>query len=87
MTSYTFDRHDLEDNGGSPNETSTSYSYNFTFPYEDPAIINPDELASFPKSSCPSYSGPFPHHESHLVNRRNPLRDGKNITITDNHLD
>lgn len=85
MANYEMDRHDLGDLGGNPNTTNDSYR--FTFPYEDPAIINPDELATFPKTKCPSHDGVFPHHESHLVNRRNPLRDGKNITITDNHLD
>jgi hypothetical protein len=85
MANYTIDRHDLGDLGGDPENMSMSSSYGFNLPYEDPAIINPDELASFPKTTCPSHNGSYPHHESHLVNRRNPLRDGKNITITDNH--
>ena len=85
MANYTMDRHDLGDLGDYPNNMNSSYD--FKFPYEDPAIINPDELASFPKTTCPSHNGSFPHHESHLVNRRTPVRDGKNITITDNHLE
>ena len=85
MANYTMNRHDLGDLGGNPNMTMSSYD--FTFPYEDPAIINPDELASFPKTTCPSHTGSFPHHESHLVNRKYALRDGKSITITDNHMD
>ncbi|MCO6148294.1 hypothetical protein [Flavobacterium sp. NRK1] len=84
MANYAMNRHDLGDLGGNPNSMSNSYD-NFIFPYEDPAIINPDELASFPKTTCPSHNGGYPHHESHLVNRRTPVRDGKNITITDNH--
>ncbi|MDV6168769.1 hypothetical protein R1T16_10055 [Flavobacterium sp. DG1-102-2] len=84
MANYTIDRHDLGDLGGYPDNMNTSY--NFTFPYEDPAIINPEELASFPKTTCPSHSGTYPHHESHLVNRKYTHGDGKNITITDNHL-
>lgn len=84
MANYTMNRHDLGDLGGNPYQMNTS-SDNFTFPYEDPAIINPDELASFPKVTCPSHG--YYHHESHLVNRRTPVRDGKNITITDNHPD
>lgn len=84
MANYTMNRHDLGDLGGNPYQTNASGD-NFTFPYEDPAIINPDELASFPKTTCPS--GGHYHHESHLVNRRTPVRDGKNITITDNHPD
>lgn len=86
MANYTMDRHDQEGPGGYPDNMNSSYD-NFTFPYEDPAIINPDELASFPKTTCPSHNGSYPHHESHLVNRRTPVRDGKNITITDNHPD
>lgn len=84
MANYKMNRHDLGDLGGNPYQTNTSAD-NFTFPYEDPAIINPDELASFPKTTCSS--GGHYHHESHLVNRRTPVRDGKNITITDNHPD
>jgi len=53
--------------------------------YEDPAIVNPGELATFPKAVQEHHS--HHHHESHLVNKRTPVRDGRNITRTDNHPD
>jgi len=57
--------------------------------YGDPAVINPEELASFPKQVTKD-NNPYHHHhhESHLVNKRTtPVRDGRNITRTDNHPD
>ncbi|RYD91136.1 MAG: hypothetical protein EOP54_22935 [Sphingobacteriales bacterium] len=51
-------------------------------PYGDPADINPEELATFPKQVN---STGLHHHESHLVSHRTPVRDGRNITRTDNH--
>lgn len=53
----------------------------------DPAIINPEELATFPKQVKSDGSYHHHHHESHLVNKRTPVRDGRNITRTDNHPD
>ena len=53
--------------------------------YPDPAIINPEELATFPKQVKDGTSYHHHHHESHLVNKRTPVRDGRNITRTDNH--
>ena len=52
--------------------------------YADPAVFNPEELATFPK---PVKHDSYHHHshESHLVNKRTPVRDGRNITRTDNH--
>lgn len=50
-------------------------------PYGD-ADLNPDELATFPKQQT---SDGHHHHESHLVSHRTPVRDGRNITRTDNH--
>lgn len=85
MANYTMDRHDLGNPGGHPNEMNTTYGGDFKFPYEDPAITNPDELATFPKTVS---NNPYhPPHESHLVSKRTPVRDGRNITITDNHPD
>lgn len=55
--------------------------------YPDPAIINPEELATFPKQVTID-NHHHHHHESHLVNsKRTPVRDGRNITRTDNHPD
>jgi hypothetical protein len=57
--------------------------------YEDPAIVNPEELATFPKQVNKDKDQHHHHqHESHLVNnKRTPVRDGRNITRTDNHPD
>lgn len=85
MANYTMDRQDLGDLGAEPRHEMNYTDGNFSFPYEDPAIVNPDELATFPKTV--NTSAYHHHHESHLVNKRTPLRDGKNITITDNHPD
>ena len=51
--------------------------------YEDPAIINPDELATFPKQVTEeSYQN---YHANLHHGKRTPVRDGRNITRTDNH--
>ena len=55
-------------------------------PYEDPAIVNPDELATFPKQvKNDEFHGHHhhPHHPLHF--KSTPVRDGRNITRTDNH--
>ena len=59
-----------------------------SLPYEDPAITNPEELATFPKRSKIADAGRIEDEsESHLVNRRTPVREGRNITRTDNNPD
>lgn len=69
-----------DDMGG--NRQMSHSSGNFDLPYDDPAIVNPDELASFPKMVMPG-NNRQPDHESHLVNKRTtPARDGRNITRT-----
>ena len=56
--------------------------------YPDPAEVNPEELASFPKKSQQSNPQDIEDEkESHLVNKRSPLREGRNITRTDNNPD
>jgi hypothetical protein len=58
----------------------------FSLPYEDPAITNPEELASFPKNSQITDAEEVERErESHLVNKRTPVREGRNITRTDNN--
>ena len=58
----------------------------FTLPYEDPAITNPQELASFPKQSEIANTKEIEiESESHLVNKRTPVREGRNIIRTDNN--
>lgn len=55
-------------------------------PYEDPAVINPEELATFPKRSKIASAEDIENEsEDHLVNRRSPVREGRNITRTDNN--
>lgn len=55
-----------------------------TLPYEDPAVVNPEELASFPKGSKITDAKEVElERKSHLVNKRSPLREGRNITRTD----
>jgi hypothetical protein len=52
-------------------------------PEDDPALINPDELATFPKEVANDNPDIDAERDSHLVNRRSPVRDGRNITRTD----
>jgi hypothetical protein len=53
-------------------------------PEDDPALINPDELASFPKEMKNEDPDIDEERDSHLTNRRSsPVRDGRNITRTD----
>lgn len=55
-----------------------------SLPYEDPAVVNPEELASFPKEAEITDAKEVEYErKSHLVNRRSPLREGRNITRTD----
>jgi len=84
MATTTNFRTKPEGMGGNPETSHTSGNY--TLPYDDPAMINPDELASFPKQANPEAHHLY-DHESHLVNRRTPVRDGRNITRTDNQPD
>ena len=66
--------------GGTQRMSHTSG--NFDLPYDDPAIVNPAELASFPKMVMHS-DHRHPDHESHLVNKKvTPARDGSNIVQT-----
>ena len=81
MSTYENDRQNQGDYGG---QQQSTHGGEFQFPYEDPAVINPDELATFPKTVNTSA---YHTHESHLVSKRTPIRDGRNITITDNHPD
>lgn len=58
-------------------------------PYEDPAVVNPAELASFPKAA-PKVDAADVENESgnRLVNRKSsPVREGRNIAQSDNRPD
>lgn len=55
-----------------------------SLPYDDPAVVNPEELASFPKKADIADAKEVEkERKSHLVNKRSPLREGRNITRTD----
>ena len=56
-------------------------------PYDDPAILNPDELATFPKQVRRDGYHHHDHHHHHHHMKSTPVRDGRNITRTDNHPD
>lgn len=59
-----------------------------SLPYEDPAITNPEELASFPKKAkIVNATEVERESENHLVNNRTPVREGRNIVRTDNNPD
>ncbi len=56
-----------------------------TMPYADPAVVNPEELATFPKKSeIVDAADVAAENENHMVNRRSPVREGRNIIRTDN---
>lgn len=83
MATNTNFRFESTDTNG--NTEMSHLSGNYNLPYDDPAMINPDELASFPKQvSTEAYV--HYDHESHLVNRRTPVREGRNITRTDGFM-
>ena len=53
-------------------------------PEDDPALINPDELATFPKEMKNEDPDIEEERDSHSVSRRtSPVREGRNITRTD----
>lgn len=58
-------------------------------PEEDPAVINPDELATFPREhKTPDDVDLEEERDSHLANRvRGSVREGRNITNTDTKPD
>ncbi|MFP9114008.1 hypothetical protein ACLI1A_08690 [Flavobacterium sp. RHBU_3] len=56
-----------------------------TLPYEDPAVVNPEELASFPRPAKKVGSVQLEEEsEMHLVSvKHSAVREGKNIVRTD----
>lgn len=53
---------------------------------EDPAAVNPEELASFPKQKD---KGPLPidHEKENAITKRSSVREGRNIARTENTPD
>lgn len=60
-----------------------------TLPEDDPALINPDELATFPEEEKnPNLNSADDDDNSHIVSRKSsPVREGRNITRTDTTAD
>lgn len=56
-------------------------------PEDDPALINPEELATFPEPAKRDSNVDIDsERDSHLVNKKpSPVRDGRNIISTDNN--
>ena len=83
MTEFTFnDRQNNQNFSGQPGrEQKRVYSNTL---YDDPAPINPDELATFPKQVKGNSDSHYHHHHVHMAS---PVRSGRNITRTDNHPD
>lgn len=76
--------------GGLKNSTGNNRAPydNVNLPYEDPAIINPEELATFPKPAPKVDAADIENEsENRLVNKRSPVRDGTHITRTGNGPD
>lgn len=83
MTEFTFnDRQNNQNFSGQPGQEQKRV-YSSTL-YDDPATINPDELATFPKQVKSNNSLRYYHHHVHMTSA---VRNGSNITRTDNHPD
>lgn len=70
-----------------PDTNKTQKHPDGSLPEDDPAVINPDEVASFPKEVKETDADVDldAERENHSVNRQtSPERDGTNITRTDN---
>ena len=66
------------------NKNKTHAKPDGPLPEDDPALINPDELATFPKEMKTENPDLEEERENHLVNRKtSAARDGRNITRTD----
>ena len=74
-----------ETNRANDNRTDMDLTPDTTLPYEDPAVTNPEELATFPKRSKIASAAEIENEsKDHLVNKRSPVREGRNIIRTDN---
>ena len=74
---FTHDNRDLKENREHPAPDGQ-------LPEDDPALINPDELATFPREVKNDDPDIEEERDSHLTNRKpSPARDGRNITRTD----
>lgn len=88
-----FDRNDSRTNNLNPtsntNLNADKKHPDGLLPEDDPAIINPDELATFPKPVEQDENVDLDaERANHSVNRQeSPVREGRNITRTDNQPD
>ncbi|MES2487691.1 MAG: hypothetical protein V4581_17305 [Bacteroidota bacterium] len=69
-----------------PTERLVDYN---DLPYEDPAVVNPQELASFPEPAEIVDAQDVENENTiHMVTpNKNPVREGRNIISTDNNPD
>lgn len=75
------------DNWGSQDEMR-DLRPEYTLPYDDPAVINPQELATFPKQvERDDHYHHHHEHESHLINKKVKPGTDNYITRTDNNPD
>jgi len=60
-----------------------------TLPYEDPAVTNPEELASFPKPAPKADAADIADESENriLSQKSSPARDGRKIVRTDTNPD
>ncbi|KAF2519562.1 hypothetical protein E0W68_04250 [Flavobacterium salilacus subsp. salilacus] len=84
MKNTTFNHWESETPDVNDSKAALNY-YGDIMPYEDPAIVNPDELATFPKQVTKNNVHHNHHHHHPLHIKTTPVRDGRNITRTDNH--
>lgn len=65
------------------NRNMKSHEPDGMLPEDDPSLINPDELATFPKQKQTEKPDIEEERHSHHVNiKSSPARDGRNITRT-----
>jgi len=83
--------HDSQFNRDTDNTNATvrrNLTPDNSLPYEDPAVTNPEELASFPKKAKIVDAVEVEREsKNRLVNERTPVREGRNIIRTDNNPD
>jgi len=69
-----------------PTEKLVDYS---DLPYEDPAVVNPTELASFPEPAEIADAQDVENENTvrTVTPNKSPVREGRNIISTDNNPD
>ncbi|OYQ37343.1 hypothetical protein CHU92_08385 [Flavobacterium cyanobacteriorum] len=76
------------DNSKLKNQNENQKKPDGMLPEDDPAVINPDELATFPDEVKNDDPDTEEERKSRAVNlKSSPVRDGRNITRTDTTAD